>query len=52
MLLHIYSYKASLLNKVEIFIPRYNCVQREKVLKHVIIHSRYFPDSDWLKAHV
>jgi len=21
-------------------------------LRHFIIHSKYFPDSDWLKAHV
>ena len=22
------------------------------VLKLIIVHSKYFPDSDWLKAHV
>ena len=26
-------------------------VVKTRLLKHIIIHSKYFPNSDWLKAH-
>ena len=37
--------------------PAYTCLMRagpsgSSELKGIIIHSKYFPDSDWLKAHV
>ena len=36
-------------NRLNLHYSLYFCNQP---INNIIIHSKYFPDSDWLKAHI
>ena len=49
-------FRGSLITRFFLFVCLFVCffylIAKNAKLSTIIIHSKYFPDSDWLKAHV